>query len=70
MASAQEPSLSPQMTSSSPMDEFTPIFYVGHHETKRPLPITDFVLRQAQDVGVCASSRNTEKMLIFHSMIC
>jgi protein arginine N-methyltransferase 5 len=36
----------------SPIDDFAPTFYVGHHESKRPLPVTDFVLRQAQDVGV------------------
>jgi len=35
----------------SPVDDYTPTFYVGHHESKRPLPVTDFVLRQAQDVG-------------------
>lgn len=39
---------------SSPVDDYTPTFYVGHHESKRPLPVTDFVLRQAQDVGVSA----------------
>lgn len=33
-------------------DDYTPTFYVGHHESKRPLPVTEFVLRQAQDVGV------------------
>ncbi|QSZ36112.1 hypothetical protein DSL72_007237 [Monilinia vaccinii-corymbosi] len=32
-------------------DEDLPSFYIGHHESKRPLPVTDFVLRQAQDVG-------------------
>jgi protein arginine N-methyltransferase 5 len=40
---------------SSPIDDFVPTFYVGHHESKRPLPVTDFVLRQAQDIGVCGS---------------
>jgi len=48
MASPQQPALD----SPSPVDDFTPTFYVGHHESKRPLPVTDFVLRQAQDVGV------------------
>ncbi|TAQ89351.1 hypothetical protein B7494_g2318 [Chlorociboria aeruginascens] len=33
------------------VEEITPIFYVGHHESARPLPVTDLVLRQAQDVG-------------------
>ncbi|RAL67086.1 hypothetical protein DID88_007866 [Monilinia fructigena] len=32
-------------------DEDIPTFYIGHHQSKRPLPVTDFVLRQAQDVG-------------------
>ncbi|KAE9380200.1 Skb1 methyltransferase [Stipitochalara longipes BDJ] len=41
----------PILDSPSPVDDFTPTFYVGHHESKRPLPVTDFVLRQAQDVG-------------------
>ena len=36
----------------SPVDDYIPTFYIGHHESKRPLPVTDFVLRQAQDVGV------------------
>lgn len=36
----------------TPPDDFMPIFYVGHHESKRPLPVTDSVLRRAQDVGV------------------
>lgn len=33
-------------------DEYTPNFYVGHHELNRPLPVTENVLRLAQDVGV------------------
>lgn len=37
-------------------DEDIPTFYIGQHESKRPLPVTDFVLRQAQDVGVCDPS--------------
>jgi hypothetical protein len=35
-----------------PSDDFMSIFYVGHHESRRPLPISDSVLRRAQDVGV------------------
>jgi type II protein arginine methyltransferase len=50
MAFPQQPVNDPP----SPVDDFTPTFYVGHHESKRPLPVTDFVLRQAQDVGVGA----------------
>ncbi|KAH8601327.1 PRMT5 arginine-N-methyltransferase-domain-containing protein [Bisporella sp. PMI_857] len=37
--------------SSSPADEYIPTFYIGHHESKRPLPVTDFALRLAQDFG-------------------
>ena len=51
MASTQQPLLA-AADPASPLDDFTPMFYIGHHESKRPLPVTDFVLRQAQDVGV------------------
>ncbi|KAI4216007.1 MAG: hypothetical protein LQ351_001503 [Letrouitia transgressa] len=37
------------MDSPTSPDEYMPIFYVGQHESKRPLPVTDQVLRQAQD---------------------
>ncbi|PBP25742.1 protein arginine N-methyltransferase HSL7 [Diplocarpon rosae] len=49
MSSSQVASEADQ--TSSLADDYTPTFYVGHHESKRPLPVTDFVLRQAQDVG-------------------
>jgi protein arginine N-methyltransferase 5 len=52
MTSPQQTIPGIELDSSSPVDDFTPTFYVGHHESKRPLPVTDFVLRQAQDVGV------------------
>ncbi|TVY49663.1 Protein arginine N-methyltransferase [Lachnellula occidentalis] len=35
----------------SPLEDSLPTFYIGHHESKRPLPVTEFVLRQAQDAG-------------------
>jgi hypothetical protein len=53
MASAPQP-LAAEADLPSPVDDYTPTFYVGHHESRRPLPVTDFVLRQAQDVGVSA----------------
>ncbi|PQE05217.1 arginine N-methyltransferase 5 protein [Rutstroemia sp. NJR-2017a BBW] len=31
--------------------DVSPIFYIGHHESKRPLPVTSSLLREAQDVG-------------------
>ncbi|KAG9228141.1 PRMT5 arginine-N-methyltransferase-domain-containing protein [Amylocarpus encephaloides] len=43
------PALDPE--SPSLAEDFTPTFYIGHHESNRSLPVTDFVLRQAQDVG-------------------
>lgn len=52
MTSIQQPLLGAEVDPASPLDDFTPMFYIGHHESKRPLPVTDFVLRQAQDVGV------------------
>jgi protein arginine N-methyltransferase 5 len=51
MTSPQQPFVADH-DPASPIDDFTPTFYIGHHESKRPLPVTDFVLRQAQDVGV------------------
>lgn len=41
-----------QADSNAAADENIPTFYIGHHESKRPLPATNFVLQQAQDVGV------------------
>lgn len=35
-----------------PVDDYVPIFYVGHHEAGRPLPISEPILRRAQDAGV------------------
>jgi len=49
---------------SSPVEDYTPTFYVGHHDPQRPLPVTDFVLRQAQDVGVGAASPDQRDLLI------
>lgn len=37
---------------SAPGDDCMPTFYVGQHESKRSLPVTDPVLRQAQDCAV------------------
>ncbi|KAI9744940.1 MAG: methyltransferase protein [Claussenomyces sp. TS43310] len=47
---------SPKADAKNPLDtfaydDFTPVFYVGHHESKRALPVSDFALRQALDVG-------------------
>jgi protein arginine N-methyltransferase 5 len=55
MSSTQQPLLGAEVEPASPLDDYTPMFYIGHHESKRPLPVTDFVLRQAQDVGVGTS---------------
>ena len=55
--------LQPDVESLSAVEEFTPTFYVGHHESNRPLPVTDFVLRQAQDVGVIAIYPTREQPL-------
>ena len=59
MASLQQTSTA-EPDSSSPLEDFIPTFYIGHHESKRPLPVTDFVLRQAQEVGVRKSRRPWE----------
>ena len=33
-------------------DDYMPTFYVGQHESRRLLPVTEHVLRQAQDCNV------------------
>lgn len=50
MSTLQQP-LVADVETASPVEDFIPTFYVGHHESKRLLPVTEFVLRQAQDVG-------------------
>jgi protein arginine N-methyltransferase 5 len=30
-----------------------PVFYVGHHESKRPLPVSEELMQHAYDLGVC-----------------
>jgi protein arginine N-methyltransferase 5 len=39
-----------------PVEDYVPIFYVGHHESQRPLPISGLMLRQAQNAGVTSSA--------------
>lgn len=70
MTSLQQPLLGPEADLPSPVDDFTPTFYIGHHESKRPLPVTDFVLRQAQDVGVSMSVDPRVPVLRLYSMTC
>ncbi|KUJ23139.1 Skb1 methyltransferase [Mollisia scopiformis] len=50
MSSLQQP-VGAEADPESPVDDYMPTFFIGHHESKRPLPVTDKVLRQAQDVG-------------------
>jgi protein arginine N-methyltransferase 5 len=40
------------MDSSNTAGDVLPIFYVGQHETKRALPVTDELVHHAQDLGV------------------
>src|SRR5438876_416477 len=40
------------MDPASLVDTPAPTFYVGHHQTNRPLPVTAKILNQAQDLGV------------------
>ena len=34
------------------MEETRPVFYIGEHETKRPLPVTTEFVQHAHDLGV------------------
>lgn len=60
MASSQPAAAEGEFSSA---DDFIPTFYVGHHESKRALPVTDFALRQAQDIGVSLPHQPEECML-------
>jgi protein arginine N-methyltransferase 5 len=40
------------MSYSDGMDGTAPIFYVGHHETKRSLDVSPELVQHAQDLGV------------------
>lgn len=40
------------MDSAAAGDDYMPIFYIGQHESKRALPVSVDVLRQAQDCNV------------------
>jgi hypothetical protein len=37
------------------MDNTAPIFYIGHHETKRGLAVSPELVQHAQDLGVGAT---------------
>lgn len=34
------------------MEDARPVFYIGEHETKRPLPVTTELVQHAHDLGV------------------
>ena len=54
------------MDASTAVDDYIPTFYVGQHESRRALPVTEHVLRQAQDCNVGTGSLDSEKsFLIF-----
>lgn len=40
------------MSYSDGMDGSAPIFYIGHHETKRGLAVSPELIQHAQDLGV------------------
>lgn len=44
------------MDSPRAMGEVLPMFYVGEHETKRPLPVSTELVQHAQDLGVSIAS--------------
>lgn len=41
------------MDSASSVGDALPIFYIGHHESKRALEFSEELLQHAQDLGVC-----------------
>jgi protein arginine N-methyltransferase 5 len=69
MSILQQP-IGADVEAASPVEEFMPTFYVGNHESRRPLPVTEFVLRQAQDVGVRFVAPPNQTPANVYSMIC
>lgn len=43
------------MDSPTTMGEVMPMFYIGEHQTKRPLPVSTELVHHAQDLGVGSS---------------
>jgi len=49
MASAQ---YEERVTAPAPeFDDYAPIFYIGQHESKRALPVSEYVLEKARNIG-------------------
>lgn len=46
------------MDSPASTGEVLPMFYVGEHETKRPLPVSAELVHHAHDLGVSVFLRN------------
>lgn len=57
------------MSYSEGMDATAPIFYIGHHETKRDLDVSPELIQHAQDLGVSMKEASNERMLTSRSMI-
>lgn len=38
---------------SADLEDQRPLFYIGHHETKRTLNVSEELVNHAQDLGVC-----------------
>jgi len=53
----------------SPIDNYIPTFYVGHHESQRPLPVTDSVLRRSQEVGVRSYLPQNCISMAYHTLV-
>ena len=51
------------------LDDYMPTFYIGHHEYRRQLPVTEFALRLATDVGVRSYFENITISAKLRSMI-
>jgi hypothetical protein len=48
------------MDSPTSTAEMLPLFYVGEHSSKRPLPVSAELVHHAQDLGVSSTSHNCE----------
>jgi hypothetical protein len=57
------------MSYSDGMDATAPLFYIGHHETKRDMDVSPELIQHAQDLGVSIREASGERNLTSCSMI-
>jgi hypothetical protein len=50
----------------SPLGESPPLWYIGHHETTRVVPVNNELLNQAQEANVSLPEQTGKSCLLTH----